>query len=85
MKALLILVCAGYRLTLHDFSLTLRTPQEFTFELPLSAKGDCAAKKNCYQDGQLMVIVRGKTAWINTDTDDLPGRGDRLKCKEVKK
>ncbi len=77
---LILLLCGSYKVAVHQTSASL-TFDGFTFELPNRTDGDCARRLNCYQDGQLMLNLHGKTAWINTDTDDIPGLGERTACR----
>ncbi len=90
--ALFLLVCsAGWRvqgvlIIGEGRRLTVVMPDGFSFPLERSTAGDCAKRQNCYQSGQFMLNLTSdkKRAWINTDTDDIPGRGLAVECRERK-
>jgi len=49
-----------------------------------SRDGDCRGRATaCYQEGQWMANVSGRSLWINTDTDDVPGRGVQMRCAVI--
>lgn len=83
------LVCGSYHITLNSPNrLTLTDSDGFTLQMQKSINGDCTGRRNCYQSGQFMVNLRESAkrphVWVNTDVDDIPGMGERIRCQRLK-